>query len=90
MTTRITERTLTGLINRLNQLTGSPLEYSTNGKVNIGHYHFNHAYGGVCLHRTSNEGGGVNVPLFGGHVPKREAYGMTWAFIRGIEEGMIK
>jgi hypothetical protein len=93
---RITERDLKGLEDRLNRLTNSPLTYSSkrpNGElvhgssmiINIGHYHFSHAYGGVCLHRTVNSGGGVNSVLSSGHVPKRQAYNETWAFIRGLE-----
>lgn len=93
---RITERDLKGLEDRLNRLTNSPLTYSsecTDGEVingssrviNIGHYHFSHAYGGVCLQRTSNTSGGVNTVLSGGHIPKRQAYNETLAFIRGVE-----
>ena len=93
---RITERDLKGLEDRLNRLTNSPLTYSSerpNGEVvhgssrviNIGHYHFSHAYGGVCLHRTTNASGGVATVLSGGHVPKRQAYNETWAFIHGLE-----
>ncbi len=97
---RITERDLKGLVERLNRITNSPLTYCSerpNGEVingssrvvNIGHYHFSHAYGGVCLHRTSNASGGVNTVLSGGHVPKRQAYNDTWAFIKGIENAAV-
>jgi len=44
-----------------------------------------HAYGGVCLHRMYNEGGGVTSPLSTGHIPKRELLGLLHAFINGIE-----
>jgi hypothetical protein len=90
---RITERDLKGLQDRLNRLTNSPLTYSSerpDGEViNIGHYHFSHAYGGVCLHRTVNSGGGVNTVLSGGHVPKRQAYNETRAFIQGLAHETI-
>ncbi len=87
---RITERDIKGLENRLNTLTNSPLTYIStlsdgSRVINIGHYHFSHAYGGVCLHRTVNNGGGVNSVLSSGHIPKRQAYNETWAFIRGLE-----
>jgi hypothetical protein len=52
---------------------------------NIGNYHLSHAYGGVCLHRMHNDGGGCTAPLIGGHVPKRELAGLLSAFIAGIE-----
>jgi hypothetical protein len=97
---RITERDLKGLQDRLNRLTNSPLTYSSerpNGEIvhgsscviNIGHYHFSHTYGGVCLHRTVNNGGGVTSVLSSGHVPKRQAYNETCAFIRGLEHETI-
>jgi hypothetical protein len=86
---RITERDLKGLEDRLNRLTNSPLTYSSDEVINIGHYHFSHAYGGVCLHRTVNSGGGVNTVLSGGHVPKRQAYNETCAFIQGLEHETI-
>ena len=97
---RITERDLKGLEDRLNRLTNSPLTYSSerpDGEIvhgssrviNIGHYHFSHAYGGVCLHRTSNSSGGVNTVLSGGHVPKRQAYNEVLAFIRGLEVSSV-
>ena len=70
--TRITEAMLDARAARLNRMTGSPAEPYTNGKANVGNYHISHAYGGVCLHRMYNEGGGVSCPIIGGHVPKSE------------------
>lgn len=91
---RITEKQLKNLCQYLNELTGSPMEYSTrvvqpDGSIkftaNKGHYHISHAYGGVCLHRVCNEGGGVTTPLIHGHVPKRELFNLIHAFIKGLD-----
>jgi len=82
---RITEAHLQAKVNRLNRVTGSPSEPYTDGKANIGNYHLSHAYGGVCLHRMHNSGGGVSSPLSVGHVSKRELAGLLSAFIAGIE-----
>ena len=82
---RITESHLQAKVNRLNRITGSPAEPYTAGKANIGNYHLSHAYGGVCLHRMHNSGGGVSSPLSTGHVSKRELAGLLSAFIAGIE-----
>jgi hypothetical protein len=56
--------------------------------ANVGHYHISHAYGGVCLHRMSNESGGVTTPLTYGHVPKRELYNAMLAYIAGFEAAL--
>lgn len=91
MVQRITEKMLQHLCDRLNEATGSPMQpYSIKPgaerhTANIGNYHISHAYGGVCLHRMMNEGGGVTCPLSHGHGPKRELYDQMWAMLRGIE-----
>jgi superoxide dismutase len=86
---RITEKHLQAVVDRLNRVTNSPAEaYRTvDGQTvgNVGNYHLSHAYGGVCLHRMHNEGGGVSSPLSTGHVTKRELSGLLHAFINGIE-----
>lgn len=85
---RITEKHLQAKVDRLNRITGSPAEpyAKVDGKyiAQIGCYHLSHAYGGVCLHRMYNEGGGVSSPLSTGHIPKRELAGLLDAFISGI------
>lgn len=81
---RITDKHLQAKIDWLNKITGSPSEPYVGGKAQIGCYHLSHAYGGVCLHRMHNEGGGVTSPLSCGHVPKRELAGLLDAFIKGI------
>ena len=87
---RITEKQLEAVCQYINELTNSPLEPWTRTessfKSNIGNYHIHHAYGGVCLHRMSNESGGVSTPLVYGHVPKRELYNAMQAFIRGLTQ----
>ena len=86
MTNRITEAHLQALVDRINRITNSPLEPYANGKAQIGNYHISHAYGGVCLHRMQNEGGGVSSPLSTGHIPKRALAGLMYAFISGLNE----
>jgi hypothetical protein len=86
---RITEKQLEALVSWINELTGSPAtSYTRNdeGKLsaNIGNYHLYFAYGGVNLHRMSNEGGGVNTPLGGGTRTKRELFNQLHAFINGL------
>jgi len=89
---RITDKNLDGLARRLNILTHSPETYMTmdgdKRTINVGHFHISHAYGGVCLQRTMNEGGGVYCPLWSGHIPKRDLYDQMYAYIRSIELGM--
>lgn len=87
---RITDKQLDSLCDYLNIITNSPATYGTRNeegqfKANIGNYHISHAYGGVCLHRVVNEGGGVNTPVVHGHVPKRELFNLIHAFIKGLE-----
>jgi len=83
---RVTEKQLQAIVDRLNRITNSPMEPYVDGKAQIGNYHLSHAYGGVCLHRMSNEGGGVSSPLSTGHISKRELMGLLYAFISGINE----
>lgn len=90
MTMRITDKMLDTLAARLNKLTGSPAAAYTRDadgrlRANVGNYHVDHAYGGVCLHRMHNDAGGVTCPLAGGHVPKRQLWDMMHAYIAGIE-----
>lgn len=89
---RITDQNLKAVVDRLNRLTGNPLDtYSKERKpcgslrANIGNFHLSFGYGDVCLMQISNEDGGCNNTLGTGHVPKRELYNLMHAFIRGIE-----
>ena len=74
---RITEKDLKNLVERLNKIAGfdNP-EYST-----IGAYDLSFAYGGVSLHRYTNKSGGVCDVFRCGHVPKRDLYNRIQAFL---------
>jgi hypothetical protein len=89
MRTRITEKQLQAIVDRINTVTGSPMtSYTRNGDkftANIGNYHLSFAYGGVELDRMVSVGGGVTCPLGSGHVPKRELAEKLWAFLAGLE-----
>lgn len=85
MTNRITESQLQSIVDRLNRITCSPAAPYIDGKAQIGNYHLSQAYGGVCLHRMHNDGGGVTSPLSCGHTTKRELATMLYAFIAGID-----
>ncbi len=87
---RITEKDLDALCWRLNAITGSPTETYIGGKAQIGNYHISYEYGGACLHRICNEGGGVTTPIHAGHIPKRELYDSIYAYIRGIEDATVE
>ena len=81
---RITDKNLQAVVDRINRITGSPENYrSEDGSTSIGHYCLDGAYGGVSLHRTANDGGGVNDVLSCGHVTKRQLYELMHAWIRG-------
>ena len=81
--------TLNLLIDHINEITNSPKTPWTRkeggGDANIGNYHLSQAYGGVCLHRMSSAGGGVNTPLSSGHDTKKNLETQLRAFINGIE-----
>lgn len=88
---RITDKHLSALCERINKATGSPeaawgKRADGSNRANVGNYHVSHAYGGVCLHRMTNESGGVTTPLSYGHVPRRELYGLMRAYLQGLED----
>lgn len=90
MSQRISKRDLERLVERINQLTKSPLTSYTKKKsgrykANVGNYRLDGAYGGWTLHRMDNEFGGVQDVLRCGHVSKRELYYQLHAFISGLE-----
>ena len=89
MTTRITEKDLMAVVNRLNEVTGNPHAPTSapeNGRChwNIGNYHLAYAYGGINLHQVINKGGAINDVLSCGFVSKREMYNLLHAYLRGI------
>lgn len=86
---RITEKMLQGLCDSLNRITGAPMTPYTkdaDGKyrANIGNYHLDGAYGGWCIVRMHNDGGGIDTPIFGGHRTKREAFELGHAYLNGL------
>lgn len=87
---RTTIKTLELLINQINELTNSPkTSYSKKEdgfsfEANIGNYHLYQAYGGVCVHRITNLGGGITTPIFSSCIPKKEAEYQIRAFISGL------
>ena len=84
MTQRITRAHLDAKAATINSMTKSPSEAYTNGKANKGHYHISGAYGGYCLHRMSNESGGVSDVFSIGHVSARELAGLLSAYTAGL------
>jgi len=93
MNTRISQKDLQAVVDRINRITGSPMEPYTRetmptGRVfhsaNIGNYHLSGAYGGYSLHRMETDGGGVQDVLGCGHLAKRDLYDRMQSFIRGL------
>lgn len=93
---RITNKDLEAVVKRINTITNSPevtweRKKLPDGRVigtsKIGNYHLSFAYGGVALHRISNESGGVSTPINSGHVSKRELYNLMQAYISGLNKG---
>jgi len=86
---QVTKKDLQAIVDRLNDLTGNPKDYfnKDTNKINIGHYCLSGAYGGWQLQQTMNAGGGVNLPLYSSHIPKRELYEHLYCFLCGINLG---
>lgn len=86
---RVPMKNLEAQVDRINQLTGSPLEPYTyvDGKflANIGNYHLDQAYGGIKLNRMFNVGGGICAISKNGFVTKRELSSWMDAYIAGLE-----
>lgn len=53
------------------------------GSCMVGVWHLSQAYGGVCVHETVTDGGGVTTPVDYGHAPKREVWDKLQAMRRG-------
>lgn len=90
---RITEKMLENLADRINAATDSPDkpwgDHKDGSKANIGNYHISYAYGGACLHRMMNKGGGVNCPIQDYHSPKRELFGKMDAYLSGLSDRVL-
>ena len=51
----------------------------------LGNFHLSGAYGGVCLHQTMTESGGVRDVFSCGHVTKRDLYNRMSAYLVACE-----
>jgi hypothetical protein len=71
MKTRITEKDLLNMVDRLNKLTEHEGQPIVNGTWQVGHYMLGFAYGGVQLQQVATPGGGVRTPLHHGYLTKR-------------------
>lgn len=89
MTTRITEKQLQAVVDRINHATNSPLAsyLQINGKLTaqIRNYHLDGAYGGWKLSRMASDGGGTSDVFHSGYCTKRELYDQLHAFLRGLD-----
>lgn len=88
MSTRITRSFLEAKAATINSMRGAPAEPSrmVDGKyrANVGNYHISGAYGGYCLHRMSNESGGVSDVFSVGHIPARQLAALMSAYTAGL------
>ncbi len=87
---RITLAHLRAIVDRINRTTGSPMEPYTlhadgHYRAQPGCYHLSRAYGGYCLHRMANDGGGVRDVFGCGHVPARSLANRMHAFLAGLD-----
>lgn len=81
---RITDSNLNAVVTRINRLFNVPNDpYTASGEPNVGNFHLDHAYGGVCLRRMTKGGGASNV-FNCGYVSKKELYSLMFAFIEGV------
>lgn len=85
MASRITDKDLNSVVQRLNRITNNPATYmDENRNILIGHFHIDCAYGGNQLVQTTNTSGGVRNVLSSGFVSKRELYTLIQSYISGI------
>ena len=88
---RITRKHIEATCAAINRELGTPetpyTEKAGGGlKANVGNYHVSGAYGGYCIHRMSNESGGVSTPIMYGHIPARQCNDQARAFLAGLIE----
>ncbi len=81
---RVNKADLEALLLNLNKLTNSPTEFMTDGKMNVGHYCLDWAYGGVKLERLTSTGGSCYT-VINGYGTKRELYEKMCIYIDGIK-----
>lgn len=89
---RITDKDLKAVVARINRVMGTPSEPyikdDATGRYvpQANCYHLSGAYGGVSLHKMSDEPGctGISDVFSCGHVPKRELYDRMQSFLAGV------
>lgn len=88
--TRITEKNLRAVVDRINRTMGTPMAPYSKGAD--GHYTpcgnaylLSLAYGGASLHQMMPTGTGERDVLGCGHVTKRDLYDRMHAFLAGID-----
>ncbi len=87
---RVTQSHLQAVVDRINRITQSPMVPYIGNIAQVGNYHLSNAYGGVCLHRMQNDGGGVSSPLSTGHITNRQLLDLMYAYIQGLNEVAAK
>ena len=86
---RTTQKQLEFMCERINSAKKTPakpyerIDGSLVGQ--IGNFHLSGAYGGVCLHQTMNESGGIRDVFSCGHVTKRDLYNRMSAYLVACE-----
>jgi len=86
---RTTQKQLEFMCARINNAKKTPAKPYENVNDKLigqkGNYHLSGAYGGVCLHQTMNESGGVRDVFSCGHVTKRDLYNRMSAYLVACE-----
>ena len=86
---RTTRKQLEFLCERINSAKKTPAKSyeSIDGSLvgQIGNFHLSGAYGGVSLHQTMTDGGGVRDVFSCGHVTKRDLYNRMRAYLVACE-----
>lgn len=88
--TRITEKQLQAVVDRINRTLGTPMApYAKDTEGNYtpcgNAYLLDMAYGGYSLHQMMPTGSGERDTLGCGHVTKRDLYDRMHAFLAGID-----
>ena len=86
---RTTRKQLDFLCQRINSAKKTPAKpyEQIDGSLvgQIGNFHLSGAYGGVSLHQTMNDSGGVRDVFSCGHVTKRDLYNRMSAYLVACE-----
>ena len=83
---RTTRKQLDFLCDRINSAKKTPpAPYDDKLVGQIGNFHLSGAYGGVSLHQTMTEGGGVRDVFSCGHVTKRDLYNRMSAYLAACQ-----